>query len=119
MDTSIRNLKVINFKEASKPSRLEKDYIELYGQEFVNDLKRAYYWMRWDMQKQPPFDEVISRRKGRRHEIGSWKSVFFVDFRNEDFYSQTIDDFEEKTIFNYGHSPHLKTGNDHNIRYLL
>lgn len=119
MDMGISNSNVINFEEALIPSRLERDYVELYGQEFVDDLKRAYHWMRRDMRKQPSSDEVVSKRKQRCHEIGEWISVFFVDFKNENLYSQTIDDFGGKTMFNYGHSLRLKTDNDHNIRYLL
>ena len=118
MVTSAKNLKIIDFNEASKPSQLEKKYAELYSQEFVNDLKNAYHWMKKDMRKQPSSDKIIGRRKRVRHEIGDWISVFYVDFRNENFYSQTIDDIGGKTIYNYGHSPLLKADND-NIRYLL
>ena len=110
---------MIDFNEALEPSQLEKDYVELYGQEFVDDLKNAYRWMRRDMQKQLPSDIVVCRRERAYHEIGDWISVFYVDFRNENFYSQTIDDMGGKTIYNYGHSPCLRTENGHNIRYLL
>ena len=110
---------IININDILKPSPLEEEYIQLYGKEFVEDLKRAYLWMRSDMRKQPSAETVVCRRKRKEHKIGDWISVFYVDFRNEDFYSQTIDDSGGKTIHNYGNSPLLKTDNDHNIRYLL
>lgn len=119
MSVGVKNFNVIDFKEALKPSQLEKQYIELYGQEFVNDLKHAYYWMKRDMQKHLPSDRIVRQREQTHHKIGDWVSVFYVDFRNEDFYSQTIDDMGGKTIYNYGHSPCLGTEKDHNIRYLL
>ena len=110
---------IIDLQGALKPSPLEKEYIELYGEEFVKDLKDSYYWMRRDMKKQPPSEKVVAHRRSRHHNIGEWKRIFYVDFRNQDMYSVCIDDLGEKTIYNCGHSPCLKTETDHNIRYLL
>lgn len=119
MGVGVKNFKVIDFNEALEPSQLEKDYVELYGQEFVDDLRRAYYWMRMEIKKQPQLNEIAHKRSINYHEIGDRVSVFYVDFRREDFYSMTIDEFGYKTKENCGHSPCLKAKNNRNIRYLL
>lgn len=119
MDIDVKNFNVIDFREARKPSQLEREYVEQYGQEFVDDLKRAYYWMRMEIKKQPSTDEIARKRSRNHHEIGNRVSVFYVDFRREDFYSMTIDEFGYKTKENCGHSPCLRAGDNHNIRYLL
>lgn len=113
------NSNVIYLRDILKPSKLEKQYVKLYGQEFVDDLKHAYYWMRADMLNQLPKEEVASTRRKSSLGKGNYKTVFYVDFRNEDLYSQTIDDFGGKTIHNWGKSPILNIDTDHNIRYLL
>lgn len=119
MMVGIENLNVLDFEAAKRPSPLEEDYIRTYGQEFVDDLKRAYHWMKRDMQKQPPAEEVARRRRRTYHEVGEWFSVFYVDFRNEIFYSQIIDDMNGKTVDDYGRSPCLNTEDNHNVRFLL
>ena len=87
---------IIDLQGALKPSPLEKEYIEFYGEEFVKDLKDSYCWMRRDMKKQPPSEKVVERRRRRHHNIGEWKRIFYVDFRNQDMYSVCIDDWGEK-----------------------
>ena len=116
MDNSARNLKIVDLSEAI--SELEKEYVKLYGKEFVRDLKNAYRWMKKDMKGQPPVAKIVTRRK-RLYHISDCITVFYVDFSTESFYSQTIDSFGGKTIHEYRHSPCLKTDTDHNIRYLL
>ena len=115
----IKNPKIVNIKAVSGPSQLEKDYISLYGKKFVEDLKYACRLMKHEIKMQPPLDEIIEKRVITPHEIGERVSVFFVDFRHEDFLSMTIDEFGHKTLTNYGDSPCLKTENDDNLRYLI
>ena len=111
---------IIDFAEKTKPSQLETEYVELYGKQFVDDLKRAYWWMKLDMKKQPPQSTVLHRRAKRDHISGEWRSVFYVDFRKGELISVTIDEKGDKTSHNLGHSPCLKaTKNNRNIRYLL
>lgn len=45
--------KVILFEGIPKPSQLESEYVNLYGREFVGDLKQAFRWMKADMKMQP------------------------------------------------------------------
>lgn len=115
----VENLKVIDFQEATKPSALEQEYIRLYGRDFVDDLRQAYLWMKKDMKRQPPAEEIKRRRMHTAHKTGDWITVFFVDLRKENFYSQTIDERGGKTLHNYNQSPCLATDSDHNVRYLL
>ena len=118
MNDSVRNHKIIDFRESSEPSQLEKEYVKLYGREFVDDLKRAFRWMKMDMRKQPPKAKIAKMRRSLRHS-GGCITAFYVDFRKESLYSQTIDSYGGKTIHEYKHSPCLKTDTNHNIRYLL
>ena len=115
----ISTVKILDFKDLTAPSKLEKEYLELYGSEFVGDLKNAYRYARCEVRKQPPEDAVISRRRRTDHEIGDWYSVFYVDFRNENLYSLIVDDMGGKTLHNHGHSPCLRAKDNRNLRYLL
>ena len=115
---NVGNAKIVSLKDASPPTQLEKDYVELYGQDFVEDLKLAFHLMKSDIKRQPPIDEIFQLRD-HYHEEGDRKTVFFVDFRHEDFYSMTIDEYGNKTASNFGASPILYAQNDNNVRYLL
>jgi len=110
---------IIDFAEAKKPTPLEERYRSLYGPEFVRDLKDAYYWMLDDMKKRPPCKVIARKRRLRYHRLGDWSKYFYVDFRHQSLYAQTIDDLNDKTIFNYGESKVLSVDNGDDVRYLL
>lgn len=111
--------KVISLSEALKPSPLEEKYLSLYGQELVDDLKRSYYWMRREIEKQPPREEIVARRRKTPHKIGDRISVCFIDFRREKLYTMSIDEFGTKTVSDYGRADRLNIDNGDNLRFLL
>ena len=115
-DFTITN-KIIDLTEQLRPSELETEYIARYGAEFVEDLKSAYRWMKNDIKTNYSNEEDIIKRRRTCHKSEIWSAVSYVDFRHQDLYSVTIDEFGGKTIYNYGHSPLLTSEN--NIRYLL
>lgn len=102
-----------------KPSSLEEKYLSLYGQELVDDLKRSYYWMRREIEKQPPREEIVARRRKTPHKIGDRISVCFIDFCHENLYTMSIDEFGTKTVSDYGRADRLNIDNGDNLRFLL
>jgi hypothetical protein len=63
----LRGSKIIDLREAMKPSPLEEDYVRAYGQEFVDDLKRAFYWAQREVRKQElrenlSFEDIVSNQ---------------------------------------------------------
>ena len=110
---------IIDLCEAMKPSPLEKKYVSLYGRELVDDLKRAYYWMRREIRRQPPRDEIVKRRRSTPHKIGDRITVCYIDFRRENLYTMSIDEFGCKTVSDYGKADRLRTENGDNLKFLL
>ena len=119
-ESGMSELNTINISEEKEQSPLEKDYIDCYGKEFVEDLNWAYRWMRRDVESQPLTKEEIVKNRSKFTTMGHAESFFFVDMYNMDMYTMTVDDDGGKTIYNYGCSPTLRIANNkNNIRFLL
>ncbi len=99
---------------------LEEEYTRLYGKALVRDLHWAFRGMEKSMecQKRRISDEDVLRlRRGQRHEYGDWKTVYYVDFIHQCLYSQTRDEWGNKTICPFGDVQMLHGENA--LRYLL
>ena len=103
----------------SRPLQLEREYFELYGQEFVDDLTFVFHLMKRDIRRQPAIEEIMLLRQ-HYHEEGDRKTLFFIDFGQDKLVSMTIDEFGNKTMHVFEDSPVAKPAGDKtNVRYLL
>ena len=99
---------------------LEEEYLNLYGEAFVHDLHWAFRGMEKSMecQKRRISDEdVLHLRRRCRHEYGKWKTVYYVDLAHQCLYSQTRDEWGNKTVCSFGDTQMLHGKNA--LRYLL